>query len=85
MSKTLSRHILIKNIFDIFLDFFIFIHFHYISEAIPLKWLHFHLKKGWPYNKGITEQSNKLIFLFKYRMKKNLKNMENINKKSSNH
>ena len=29
MSKTLLRHTLIKNIFDIFVDLLIFIHFHY--------------------------------------------------------
>ena len=31
MSKTLLRHTLTKNIFDIFVDFFIFIHFHYMK------------------------------------------------------
>jgi hypothetical protein len=30
MSKTLLRHTLIKHIFDIFVDFLIFIHFHYM-------------------------------------------------------
>ena len=31
MSKTLLRHTLIKHIFDIFVDFLIFIHFHYMK------------------------------------------------------
>ena len=31
MSKTILRHTLITNIFDIFVDFLIFIHFHYMK------------------------------------------------------
>ena len=31
MSKTFLRHTLITNIFDIFVDFLIFIHFHYMK------------------------------------------------------
>jgi hypothetical protein len=31
MLKTLLRHTLIKNIFDFFVDFLIFIHFHYVK------------------------------------------------------
>ena len=31
MSKTLLRHTLIKNIFDIFVDYLIFTHFHYMK------------------------------------------------------
>jgi hypothetical protein len=31
MSKTLTSHIDKKNIFDIFVDFLIFIHFHYMK------------------------------------------------------
>jgi hypothetical protein len=31
MLKTLLRHTLIKNIFDIFVDFLIFKHFHYMK------------------------------------------------------
>jgi len=38
MSKTLLRHTLIKkNIFDIFVDFLIFIHFHYMKGRIISK------------------------------------------------
>jgi hypothetical protein len=33
MSKTLLHQSLIKNIFDIFVDFLIFIHFHYMVTA----------------------------------------------------
>jgi hypothetical protein len=33
MSKTLTSHIDKKNIFDIFVDFFIFIHFHYENAS----------------------------------------------------
>jgi len=31
MSKTLLRHTLTRNIFDIFVDFLIFIHFHFMK------------------------------------------------------
>jgi len=31
MSKTLLRHTLTKNIFDIFVDFLIFMHFHFMK------------------------------------------------------
>ena len=39
MSKTLLRHPLIKNIFDIFVDFHIFIHFHYMKIWVITKLL----------------------------------------------
>jgi len=36
MSKTILRHTLIKNIFDIFVDFLISIHFHYMKmHSLP--------------------------------------------------
>ena len=31
MSKTLLRHTLLKNVFEIFVDLLIFIHFHYMK------------------------------------------------------